>query len=1284
MASQACQTCGATENIFACFQCNDMLFCHACWEKWVLHVPGASSRGGKLHEKIDPVLLQRLRHVFEPIRTEAEHGAELEQDRESTWFGFDRDSSGHPTFVDHGRFTAIMTESITENGASRFPRLVSFIGETGAGKSSLIKLLIDRQGLDSQEDTTYWTPVTSSNHDYIPTTGDVHLYAEPSSFYTHEPLLFADCEGLNGGEALPKALRQSSRANNCNSSARQNLPNDTLSTRHGWNPLMSVYSSRRSILWAKTPLTKKREFSVQHLYPKILYTFSDVVVFVTRNPRSFESTVLDKLIQWGAASLDTSLNQPVLPHAIIAINATDKLDAAEWEIETSTERLMTAIEGAIYHEPGLQEYVQTWNKIGKTITDTKQLLECYYSSITVIRIPTRSSYTRMDIQAERLFNLIKTRCTESQDTKRRTRFLADAERMQEYLQSAFDQFTRDLDAPFDFVKASLRRNPVPRNFEGNILRLAMSIKENSEQKSLENNAREVFRRLAPMVASCIMFDAARLNLMGTAPQLLKDAYSELCMAALRSFANEHWPCTFENPSYGKTNSRCCNFKNSHTKGHQNIRGKLIGNGSYQADFEIEALGSWWIKTISEQLTLLQNAAYKLGQTVLRTDIQIATILHRERMNNFYSGLGNALAFISHAACFSCLRELPECILPCGHILCQPCVQAYGRQTSRTAIEVSRCPLHVREPLAKTPHVFSLKPFRAGFRVLSLDGGGVGALVELCVLRAIQKLLGPKLPIQKFFDLIVGTSAGGLIALGLGTRGWSVDEAISKFKSILKEVFKPRDISRIPFLEGLATIFHGNLYKTQAIEDNFKREFSDELLFGGRSSSQQTPKVAVTSSSIFGEQATIFANYNRPQDANQSIGYHFLRPDTPWKELRTWEAARATFAVPQYFKSFCKSETNETYIASTMDFACPAWVAHQEAQLIWNDTAIKPDISLSIGTGRSVLASTPRDGHQLLRRVDSIDTTAAKRPAPMLLKPIILSKTGLGETAGGVGPEELWDKFVARNLERDECRSIGNRNRYIRINPPLNIDTPKFDDVKRLDGLEREADEVIYQDHVRIKEIAHRLLASSFFFEKNINSVRQISNGGYKCSGSICCRFQQGSSEVEGLGHFLHACVKGSFTPYFVIEEQDQPASPALAVFLTEAIIRNVRRGYFDLDIIELDLSRENSSINISLCLQTVPYSSGAISLPISGFPRELIREDSIPVASSMTSSAFIHRRSSENDSRADKSGGTGLVLLSKVPQVPIRLPELPEPPAPTPELEGKAKQRSQDLFEMES
>ena len=55
--------------------------------------------------------------------------------------------------------------------------------------------------------------------------------------------------------------------------------------------------------------------------------------------------------------------------------------------------------------------------------------------------------------------------------------------------------------------------------------------------------------------------------------------------------------------------------------------------------------------------------------------------------------------------------------------------------------------------------------RERFQILSLDGGGIKGLFSAAVLAAIEEDL--KLNIVDHFDLIAGTSTGGIIALGLG-------------------------------------------------------------------------------------------------------------------------------------------------------------------------------------------------------------------------------------------------------------------------------------------------------------------------------------------------------------------------------------------------------------------------------------------------------------------------------------------------------------------------------------
>jgi patatin-like phospholipase/acyl hydrolase len=49
-------------------------------------------------------------------------------------------------------------------------------------------------------------------------------------------------------------------------------------------------------------------------------------------------------------------------------------------------------------------------------------------------------------------------------------------------------------------------------------------------------------------------------------------------------------------------------------------------------------------------------------------------------------------------------------------------------------------------------------------ILSIDGGGIRGLIAALICQRIEKALDA--PLCKVFDLIAGTSTGGIIALGL--------------------------------------------------------------------------------------------------------------------------------------------------------------------------------------------------------------------------------------------------------------------------------------------------------------------------------------------------------------------------------------------------------------------------------------------------------------------------------------------------------------------------------------
>ncbi|KAF2156372.1 FabD/lysophospholipase-like protein [Myriangium duriaei CBS 260.36] len=84
----------------------------------------------------------------------------------------------------------------------------------------------------------------------------------------------------------------------------------------------------------------------------------------------------------------------------------------------------------------------------------------------------------------------------------------------------------------------------------------------------------------------------------------------------------------------------------------------------------------------------------------------------------------------------------------------------------------------------------------GLCLLSLDGGGVRGLSSLYILRGIMKRLNdrrkrlgqPSVRPHEVFDLMGGTSTGGLIAMMLGRLKMDVDESIEAYLKFAKECF----------------------------------------------------------------------------------------------------------------------------------------------------------------------------------------------------------------------------------------------------------------------------------------------------------------------------------------------------------------------------------------------------------------------------------------------------------------------------------------------------------------
>jgi patatin-like phospholipase/acyl hydrolase len=75
-------------------------------------------------------------------------------------------------------------------------------------------------------------------------------------------------------------------------------------------------------------------------------------------------------------------------------------------------------------------------------------------------------------------------------------------------------------------------------------------------------------------------------------------------------------------------------------------------------------------------------------------------------------------------------------------------------------------------------------------LLCLDGGGVRGLSSLRILQRIMECADPNNPPKPcdYFDIICGTSTGGLIAIMLGRLKMSVSDCVAEYQKLSNSVF----------------------------------------------------------------------------------------------------------------------------------------------------------------------------------------------------------------------------------------------------------------------------------------------------------------------------------------------------------------------------------------------------------------------------------------------------------------------------------------------------------------
>jgi patatin-like phospholipase/acyl hydrolase len=214
------------------------------------------------------------------------------------------------------------------------------------------------------------------------------------------------------------------------------------------------------------------------------------------------------------------------------------------------------------------------------------------------------------------------------------------------------------------------------------------------------------------------------------------------------------------------------------------------------------------------------------------------------------------------------------------------------------------------------------------KVLSIDGGGIRGIIPAIIIDALQQRLG-KEPRQTF-DLIAGTSTGGIITVGIGT-------ACNNGKP-----YSPQQLVDL-YVENGAAIFQKNAltperelvlpkYSPTGLEAVLARFFGDTEF-----KSAFTP-LLVSSYDLQSQLPFFFKSHKICLSDGDDYNW--------WVR----DIARATSAAPTYFPPFHLARGTQDYalVDGGVFVNNPSMAAHAEARKLYPDAA--KVVVVSVGTG----------------------------------------------------------------------------------------------------------------------------------------------------------------------------------------------------------------------------------------------------------------------------------------------------------------------------------------------
>ncbi|KAF2469234.1 phospholipase [Lindgomyces ingoldianus] len=244
----------------------------------------------------------------------------------------------------------------------------------------------------------------------------------------------------------------------------------------------------------------------------------------------------------------------------------------------------------------------------------------------------------------------------------------------------------------------------------------------------------------------------------------------------------------------------------------------------------------------------------------------------------------------------------------------------------------------------------------GYCLLSLDGGGVRGLSTLYIVQNIMDRLNymreeaglqPRKPCE-IFDLIGGTSTGGLIAIMLGRLEMTVEECIEAYTKMMKHIFaQKKNRSFISIFGGVKARF-----SSEALAD----AISQVLKGRGISINEKFENGVKPRCKVF-----VCTKFQKTNTITRLRSYRI--PAGTDRRPTILEAALATSAAPTYFSDVAIEGSK--FVDGALGANNPAVEVEEEASDLWCEETghLQPLVKcfISIGTGHPGIRSVSDKG-----------------------------------------------------------------------------------------------------------------------------------------------------------------------------------------------------------------------------------------------------------------------------------------------------------------------------------